>query len=86
MAWHVKRKITLVRFFLEAYLRNDWSVNLRVIENCIFSIRSIERNRDEAHFMDSVAMLGTSYRTGFVLSGEGYRNNFAPHGADHAQW
>jgi hypothetical protein len=26
------------------YLRNGWSVNLRAIENCIFSIRSIERN------------------------------------------
>ena len=27
-----------------SYLRNGWSVNLRAIENCIFSIRSIERN------------------------------------------
>ncbi len=27
-----------------SYLRNGWSVNLRPIENCIFSIRSIERN------------------------------------------
>jgi hypothetical protein len=25
-------------------MRNGWSVNLRAIENCIFSIRSIERN------------------------------------------
>jgi hypothetical protein len=27
-----------------SYLRSGWSVNLRAIENCIFSIRSIERN------------------------------------------
>jgi hypothetical protein len=27
-----------------SYLLNGWSVNLRAIENCIFSIRSIERN------------------------------------------
>jgi len=27
-----------------SFLRNAWSVNLRAIENCIFSIRSIERN------------------------------------------
>jgi hypothetical protein len=27
-----------------SYLRNGWNVNLRAIENCIFSIRSIERN------------------------------------------
>ncbi len=27
-----------------SYLRNGWSVNLRAIENCTFSIRSIERN------------------------------------------
>ncbi len=27
-----------------SYLRNGWSVNLRAIENCIFSIRSIQRN------------------------------------------
>jgi hypothetical protein len=27
-----------------SYLRNGWSVNLQAIENCIFSIRSIERN------------------------------------------
>ncbi len=27
-----------------SYLRNGWSVNLRAIENCIFSIHSIERN------------------------------------------
>jgi hypothetical protein len=27
-----------------SYLRNGWSVNLRAIEKCIFSIRSIERN------------------------------------------
>jgi hypothetical protein len=27
-----------------SYLRNGWTVNLRATENCIFSIRSIERN------------------------------------------
>jgi hypothetical protein len=27
-----------------SFLRNGWIVNLRVIENCIFSTRSIERN------------------------------------------
>jgi hypothetical protein len=27
-----------------SYLRNGWSVKLRAIENCFFSIRSIERN------------------------------------------
>ncbi len=27
-----------------SYLRNGWSVKLRAIENCIFSIRSIECN------------------------------------------
>ncbi len=27
-----------------SYMRNGWSVTLRAIENCIFSIRSIERN------------------------------------------
>jgi hypothetical protein len=27
-----------------SYLRNGLSVNLQAIENCIFSIRSIERN------------------------------------------
>jgi hypothetical protein len=24
------------------YLRDDWSLNLRAIENCIFGVRSIE--------------------------------------------
>jgi hypothetical protein len=27
-----------------SYLRNGWSINVRAIENCIFSIRSIECN------------------------------------------
>jgi hypothetical protein len=44
-AWRVKRKVTLVLFFWDqSYLRNGWSVNLRAIENCIFTICSIERN------------------------------------------
>ncbi len=46
-ALRVKRKITLVQFFsggFMSYLRRGWSIKLWAIENCIFSIRSIERN------------------------------------------
>ncbi len=64
-----------------SYLRNGWSVNLRAIENCIFSIRSIERNMDEAHFTDVWQGWGHLIRLVFSSQEKG-RNNFAPLGAD----
>jgi hypothetical protein len=70
-----KRNITLVRFFREA-LRHicvtAGALNLRVIENCIFSIRSIERNMRPILRTDSVDQRDFSILNDDIMNNKGY--------------